>query len=246
MQWQKQQNNMSFTNVTYKENMGRNPAQVDRRTGDLFVNPQLWNAMPESFRRFILLHEEGHLKGGPNGTPTADEAAADLYAFRQYKNTEPNSLKNSVIALDTLLGHSPEQIKRKLLIYSAALLEDWQHNRNAKALVEYHNIKAELEQYHHVKGLLDTNSNQSNWIGAAISGIMSLVGYGMKAKQDGEIEKTVEEQEAYNLGRAYELFKNNSDKQESKMFKSVEVKYTLIIVAILSITGLIIYKITKK
>ena len=100
--------------------MPGNPAQVDRTTGDLFIDPISWEKMPESRRRFILLHEEGHLKGGKDGGPTSNELEADLYAFRQFKHTEPDSLKKSVIALDLVLGSSPDQIKRKLMIYAAA------------------------------------------------------------------------------------------------------------------------------
>lgn len=234
---------MVFNNVTYKDTGKGNPAQVNRRTSDLFINPAIWNDMPEPFRRFILLHEEGHLKGGKNGGPTSDEVEADLYAFRNYKNTEPNSLKNSVIILDSLLGHSREQIKRKLLIYSAALLEDWQHNKNEKALVEYHNIQGELKEYFNVT-IPIANTEVSNWVGSAISAVMSLVGYGVSATQSNgnDAEEAQENAKGIILENEYELYKYQKSEKQSNEDLSITFKYGILIFIILSGFGLIIYK----
>ncbi len=236
---------MSFLSVTYKNGMGRNPAQVNRRTGELFVNPDSWDKMPESFRRFILLHEEGHLKGGKGGTPTADEVAADLYAFRNYKNTEPGSLKKSVIALDALLGNSPEQIKRKLLIYSAALLEDYQHNGNKKALVEYFNVKAELKDYHNIS-IPGYDSDYSNWIGAAIGAVMSIVGVAVNNKAGNDLEDSQTQTEAQILNNSYEQLKFNDAVRDSEALKSVQKKYTLIILFVLFGLTVAMYLFLKK
>lgn len=235
-----------FSCIYFKNGMGRNPAQVNIKTRELFVNPVIWERLPESFRRFLILHEEGHLKGGPNGTPAISEFAADMYAFRQYKNTEPNSLKKSVFAIDALLGNSPEQTKRKLLVYSAALLEDWSHNKNEQALVEYHNVKSELEQYHNVTGMVQANSDTSNWIGAAIGAVMTIVGYGVKANQDGKVGESIEETEALALGNFYESWKANANAKEASLIQSATIKYTILIFIVLAISGVIIYKIKKK
>lgn len=233
--------------------MPGNPAQVDRKTGELFINPYSWETMPESMRRFILLHEEGHLKGGQNGGPTENELKADLYAFRQFKHTEPNSLKKSVVALDMVLGKSPEHIKRKLLIYSAALLEDWHVNKNPKAIVEYHNIKGELEQYHGISGLPEVSSDKSNFV--AIAGLIisaAVTGYQMYSKSKASNDAQAQ-QDAYNVAVQTQLANQNLqniyniEKQKDKAKESsINTKYILGISLVLGVAILSIWYYIKK
>jgi len=233
--------------------MPGNPAQVDRETGDLFINPYSWEAMPESMRRFILLHEEGHLKGGIDGGPTENEIEADLYAFRQFKHTEPDSLKKSVIALDLVLGRSAEQIKRKLLVYSAALLEDWHINKNPKAIVEYHNVKGELEKYHGITGLPEVHSDKSNFvvIASALIGA-AITGYQMYAKSKAA-QDAQGQQDAYNIAVQTQLANQNlqsiyniENQKDQAKESSINTKYLIAISLVLGIAFLAIWFYIKK
>ena len=173
--------------------MGANPAQVDRRTGDLFLNKILWEQMTPEMRQFVLLHEEGHLKGGKDGTSTRDEIAADLYAFRNYDKTTPGNLKAAVKSLDKILGVSEEHTKRKLMVYAAALLEDWQLNKNGKALAEYFNVKGELEKYHNVSGLPNVEETDvSNIIPAIIGAVVAGAGMYMNSQSKKDAAEAAE------------------------------------------------------
>lgn len=232
--------------------MPGNPAQVDRLTGDLFIDPHSWENMPESMRRFILLHEEGHLKGGKDGGATSNELEADLYAFRQFKHTEPDSLKKSVIALDMVLGSSPDQIKRKLMIYAAALLEDWQVNKNPKALVEYHNIRGELSKYHDVEiPVLD--SDKSNFVMIA-SAIIGAAVTGLKMYSNAQAKKSAQaDQSAYdmkvqsqianqNLQSIYEIERQKDQAKESQ----IRTKYIMAIMLVVLVTSLALWLYLRK
>ena len=177
--------------------MGANPAQVNRLTGDLFLNKIMWDQMSKEMRRFVLLHEEGHLKGGKDGTPTANEIAADLYAFRSYDKSEPGNLKSVVKSLDKILGLSDEHTKRKLMVYAAALLEDWLLNKNGKALAEYFNVKGELEKYHNVSGLPSIDSDLSGMaflaaLPAILSAITAGAGMHLSSKDKREAAEAAE------------------------------------------------------
>ena len=232
--------------------MPGNPAQVDRVTGDLFIDPYSWENMTESMRRFILLHEEGHLKGGADGGPTSNELEADLYAFRQYKHTEPGSLKKSVIALDLVLGNSPDQIKRKLMIYSAALLEDWQVNKNPKALVEYHNIRGELIKYHDVE-LPVVDSDKSNFVVIA-SAIIGAVVTGVKMYSSSQAKKNAEsEQNAYNTAAETQYVNQylqsiyaGEAQKDAAQEKAINMKYLMVIGVVLFISMLVYWYYFKR
>jgi len=68
-----------FTSVTYNSFMGNIPARVNRMTGELQINPAIWNDLPSDYKEFILLHEEGHLK-----LNTPSEYEANRYAIENY------------------------------------------------------------------------------------------------------------------------------------------------------------------
>ena len=70
---------MPFTSVTYNSDLKHTPARVNRLTGELQLNPATWPHLPASYRKFILLHEAGHII---HNTP--DEAAVNQFAIMQY------------------------------------------------------------------------------------------------------------------------------------------------------------------
>lgn len=163
---------MEFTSIHTKR-MGQNPAQVNRGTGELFINPDVWPYLPESFKSWILLHEEGHLKGGPGGEPTADELLADKYAFEHFVGTEKESLRKSVKILhDSLPKHSEQQWKRIITMYARALEYDYRKNGNKEALEELERLNYELQGYVNVSNEPFFQTEKSNWVTA----VMGLLG----------------------------------------------------------------------
>lgn len=54
------------------------PATVNFMTGDLYLNVDVYPTLTHNQKKFILLHEEGHLVNR-----SKDELAADLYAIRK-------------------------------------------------------------------------------------------------------------------------------------------------------------------
>ena len=128
------------------------------------------------------------------------------------------------------------------------LLEDWQVNKNAKALVEYHNIRSELKKYHDVE-IPEAISDRSDFVGIASAIIGAVVtGVGMynksKAKQQSDADQlaynnAVQTQTANtNLQSLYGLeAKNDQDKQAS-----ITLKYTIGIIIVLGVLlGLFFY-----
>jgi len=179
---------MEFSEV-YLKRMGANPAQVDRETGELFINPDVWPFLPESFKTWILLHEEGHLKGGEGGNPTANEILADKYAFDHYVGTEKESLRKSVLILhETLPKHSPDQWKRIITMYARALDYDYKRYGNKQALQELESVRKDLKPYDLVPSSPIFPSKKSNLAPMIIAGIMglvsTLVGAGAKIHSD--------------------------------------------------------------
>lgn len=69
---------MGFTSVTYKKDMGMIAAQVNRHTGELSLNDEIFPHLPPYLQRFIELHELGHIVH-----QTDDEETANLFAYEQ-------------------------------------------------------------------------------------------------------------------------------------------------------------------
>lgn len=82
------------------------PAAIDRDTAILYINPKLWFKLTDFQRKFVRLHEKGHLV-----LDTDIEELADAYAFDHLVNTEYRSMKQMIETLETILdpnrtGHS--------------------------------------------------------------------------------------------------------------------------------------------
>lgn len=92
-----------FTSVAYKE-LGNVPAQVNRKTGELFINPEIWKNIPEDHKDYILLHERGHLE-----LMTADEYQVNRYAVGKY--LEAGKLNDS-------------EFNRRIVVLSEVLSDD--------------------------------------------------------------------------------------------------------------------------
>lgn len=142
------------------------PAGCDRTDKVIVVNPVLFNELTPFQKKFILLHEEGHIS-----LNTDNEISADSYAFDRLAGTEFRSLKQAVGALQQILdGSNPEHKQRYDALYSRALkwdkarpitnkatgsLLDWLGitNREQKELEsrQAYNLKmAELQNYYNL------------------------------------------------------------------------------------------------
>jgi hypothetical protein len=74
------------------------PALADLHARVITVNTPVFNRYDDFTKRYILLHEKGHIK-----LNTFNEFDADAYAFDALAGTEPYSLRHSVKALQTAL-----------------------------------------------------------------------------------------------------------------------------------------------
>ncbi len=73
-----------LTRINYGENMGNNPAKVNIYSGEISVNPTIWNDLTDNEREIILTHEKGHFFN-----KSANEVVADNYLVKKYgKNSE--------------------------------------------------------------------------------------------------------------------------------------------------------------
>lgn len=125
--------------------LGNTPAAVNLDNGDLYLNTDVWNALPKEHKVFILLHEAGHYL-----LQTEDEHEADAFAFENYSKLG-YSLKESIFALsENLTGESQEHMTRLEAQALRAKKYDYYVNGNAKALSNY-------------QGAPDDSGNSAEW-----------------------------------------------------------------------------------
>jgi len=92
---------MLFTSVQYKP-LGNTVAQVNRITGDLFINPSIWPQLPTEVKEFVMYHEDGHLR-----LQTPDEYEANKYAvgkFMQAGTLNDEEFGRRIVVLSEILG----------------------------------------------------------------------------------------------------------------------------------------------
>ena len=122
----------------YTNELTGTPAAVDRSQGLLYINPKLFNKLSAFEKKFVVLHEEGHYE-----LDTADEVAADAYAFDRLAGSQWQSLKKMIETLDKLLVEgNVTRAQRLYELYKRALLWDG-NNGNSEAAKEYERIKNE-------------------------------------------------------------------------------------------------------
>lgn len=87
--------------------MGNNPASVNRATGQMYLNLELFKKIKPEHRLFIMLHEMAHVV-----LQSTNEKEVDEWAFREYAK-RGYSLKEAVYSLtDLLKGNNLEHYER--------------------------------------------------------------------------------------------------------------------------------------
>lgn len=125
--------------ITYVRNIGSTPARVNRKTGELQINMDVWPKLKPEHKRFVLLHEEGHVV-----LDTSDELAVDAYAFKKYA-AEGYSLTESVKAITRLLNsNNPEHNLRANLQLQRALEYDHFVNKNNRIILNNHSTMKQI------------------------------------------------------------------------------------------------------
>jgi hypothetical protein len=93
----------------------------------IVINPDLFYQYDEFQRKFILLHEEGHI-ALRTGIEVEDEISADAYAFDRLAGTEFKSLKQCLNFLKILLVPGiPSTDSRIAALYDRAVQWDARH-----------------------------------------------------------------------------------------------------------------------
>lgn len=126
--------------VYFSDSIGSTPAMVDRETGDIYLNSNVWDTLPKPYQVLILEHEKGHYK-----LQTTNELEADHYAFTQIAGKAPNSLKNTVATMYEVLPYTSEDHSLRLLnMYRLALGYDYEKEPTAERLEEIRIIENEI------------------------------------------------------------------------------------------------------
>lgn len=112
-----------FTSTTYVDDLGKTPASVNVRTGDLYINTPVFNKLKPLQKQFVLWHEHGHFS-----LKTRNEFEADNYAFEKMVNKNV-SLKELVYSLsDVLSGENKQHYDRLIEQFNRAKKYDMDNN----------------------------------------------------------------------------------------------------------------------
>lgn len=104
------------------------PAAIDRINGVFYINPKRWFKLTPFQRKFVKLHEYGHLN-----LNTDSELRADEYAFNHLAGTEFRSLKQCIECLEELLDENLIGHKVRIdRMYELAL--EWDKNHKTPKL----------------------------------------------------------------------------------------------------------------
>lgn len=132
----------AFTGLSfYRSNSKSSLAKVHRTNGDVKINLEQWNKLPEAHKVYVLCHEEGHYLLG-----TKDELEADQYASKKYLQAG-YLISESVKALSLYLNeNNPVHYARVWAQYQRALQFDHQVNRNSKAARPHYESVPEIKR----------------------------------------------------------------------------------------------------
>ena len=99
---------MSFRQVIMVNNQPE-IARVNRKTGVLYLNSDIWDKLPTDQKEFVLLHEKGHLKLNTN-----NEFRANAYAVKNYVPVDTFSnaeLGKRIVVMRSILDKADDHLK---------------------------------------------------------------------------------------------------------------------------------------
>jgi len=138
---------MRYAAINY---MGDTPATSYQNSKLICLNADVFFLYPAQIRKFIALHEKGHIV-----LNTDSEIEADNYAFKKFNGSLPSSHRWSVLAMSRVLPFSnKEQYMRLLNMYKQALIAD-QYETGASISYEMSEINMLLEEM--------DNMNDQEW-----------------------------------------------------------------------------------
>lgn len=105
------------------------PAAVNTKTGVLYINEDEFYKLGENSRRFVIMHELGHLNSEETG-----EYAADEYAFEKMLNLGDSSL-NIIKAFYDAMPFTDSEQKQRAEVLLKKVFENEFKNGNTKAKV---------------------------------------------------------------------------------------------------------------
>jgi len=104
---------MQFTKITYRDDLDKIPARINRDTGELMLNSIVFPQLPNYFQHFLKLHEYGHYL-----LQTKSENNANAYAIEEFVNYDNNELfSESVIQLIEIFEVIVNNKSKKLTKY---------------------------------------------------------------------------------------------------------------------------------
>lgn len=95
----------------YGRDMGTNPAKVNLDTGEISLNPLLWDSLSSEERIIILNHEKGHLVND-----NANESEADKYLIDKYGVTTENLIKIAKTISKFIANDEKSTLRKKELL----------------------------------------------------------------------------------------------------------------------------------
>jgi hypothetical protein len=106
-----------FKKVTWYENMGKSPAKVNLKTGEIGLNANVWPKLGSNEKKFVAYHELGHYK-----LQTFSESSADSFAIRKMAK-EGLPMEKAITAMTKVLDEKNEShLKRVNDVYEQALI----------------------------------------------------------------------------------------------------------------------------
>lgn len=147
------------------------PAAVNTKTGVLYINENEFYKLGENSRRFVIMHELGHLNSDKTG-----EYAADEYAFEKMVGLGDSSIKIIKAFYDAMPFTDSEQKQRAEVLLKKVFENEFRNgNTKAKAVVDiFDSIMPGEENLHNFfkNGSLLKISGK---IGQAIGGVLTAI-----------------------------------------------------------------------
>lgn len=142
-----------FTSITLVNNLGKTPASVNVKTGDLYINVPVYKKLTPVQKKFVLWHEHGHYH-----LKTRNEFEADKYAFENVVK-QGVSLKELIYSLSEVLsGDSSEHLDRVYKQYYRAKEYDMKNNNT----VSFFGKKAKAKREERKKVRLDRKDRKKD------------------------------------------------------------------------------------